>query len=82
MRTYKGLINVELGIVICDKSSLFGNRYLNTTHLLCNCELSWLPVWIESKQFKSNVRALCLHPKQLERRSIFNLTSSEFVCGK
>lgn len=61
--------------------------YLNTTHLLCNCDLSWLPRWIEKKEedtegFKSNIHAVCLHPKPVERRSIFNLSSSEFVCDK
>ena len=58
------------------------HRYLNTTQLFCNCKLSWLPVWLLRKGFKYYVRALCLHPKPLERRSIFNLTSSDFVCGR
>lgn len=61
--------------------------YLNTTYLLCNCDLSWLPGWIEMKEeetegFKSNIHAVCLHPRPVQRRSIFNLSSSEFVCDK
>lgn len=56
--------------------------YLNTTQLFCNCKLSWLPLWLSRKDLKNSVHALCLHPKPLERRSIFNLTSSDFVCDE
>ena len=56
--------------------------YLNTTQLVCNCKLSWLPAWLVGQEFKDYVHAVCLHPTHLERRSIFNLTSSDFICGK
>lgn len=61
---------------------LFLCRYLKTAQLFCDCKLSWLPLWLWAKGFRPSVYALCLHPKPVERKSIFNLSSSDFVCGK
>lgn len=52
--------------------------FLNTDSLVCDCKLSWLPFWLRRKRLKP--RALCLYPLHLTSRSIFNLTSSDFVC--
>ena len=87
LNTHWGVSWYEFWNVLMWEDLLLFHRYLNTTHLLCNCDLSWLPRWIEKKEedtegFKSNIHAVCLHPKPVERRSIFNLSSSEFVCGK
>uniref|UniRef100_A0A3Q1HFI0 Ig-like domain-containing protein n=1 Tax=Anabas testudineus TaxID=64144 RepID=A0A3Q1HFI0_ANATE len=56
------------------------NLRLNTSSLLCDCQLKWLPVWVAEQTFMSCVNASCAHPQMLKGRSVFTVSQEEFVC--
>lgn len=53
---------------------------LNSTNLLCDCQLSWLPIWLRSAGFAASVKATCAHPESLKGRSIFDVKKQNFTC--
>uniref|UniRef100_A0A673BHT4 Ig-like domain-containing protein n=1 Tax=Sphaeramia orbicularis TaxID=375764 RepID=A0A673BHT4_9TELE len=53
---------------------------LNTSSLLCDCQLKWLPVWVAEQTFLSCVNASCAHPQMLKGRSVFSVSQDDFVC--
>ncbi|CAH1784097.1 unnamed protein product [Owenia fusiformis] len=53
---------------------------LNSTNLLCDCQLSWLPQWLDSSGFRESVNARCGHPNTLKGKSIFAVDATEFKC--
>ncbi|KAG1670909.1 Leucine-rich repeats and immunoglobulin-like domains protein 3 [Nymphon striatum] len=57
-------------------------RYLsfNTTNLLCDCELGWLPNWLIQTGFQYVINAQCNYPVSLKMKSIFSLSPSDFTC--
>uniref|UniRef100_A0A8C5E883 Ig-like domain-containing protein n=1 Tax=Gouania willdenowi TaxID=441366 RepID=A0A8C5E883_GOUWI len=55
-------------------------RRLNTSSLLCDCQLKWLPVWVAEQTFQSCLNASCAHPQMLKGRSVFAVSQEEFVC--
>uniref|UniRef100_A0A8D3D3E3 Ig-like domain-containing protein n=1 Tax=Scophthalmus maximus TaxID=52904 RepID=A0A8D3D3E3_SCOMX len=56
------------------------NLRLNTSSLLCDCQLKWLPVWVAEQTFLPCVNASCAHPQMLKGRSMFAVSQEEFVC--
>ncbi|KAI3366899.1 hypothetical protein L3Q82_009540, partial [Scortum barcoo] len=54
---------------------------LNTSSLLCDCQLKWLPVWVAEQTFLPCVNASCAHPQMLKGRSVFAVSQEEFVCA-
>uniref|UniRef100_A0A3B3TIC1 Leucine-rich repeats and immunoglobulin-like domains 3 n=1 Tax=Poecilia latipinna TaxID=48699 RepID=A0A3B3TIC1_9TELE len=52
---------------------------LNTSSLLCDCQLKWLPIWVEKQSFLPCVNASCAHPQMLKGRSVFLVRQEEFV---
>jgi len=58
-----------------------GSR-LNTSSLLCDCQLKWLPVWVAEQTFMPGLNASCAHPQMLKGSSVFAVSQEEFVCGK
>ncbi|XP_037703140.1 leucine-rich repeats and immunoglobulin-like domains protein 3 isoform X2 [Choloepus didactylus] len=54
--------------------------HLNTSSLLCDCQLKWLPQWVAENNFQSFVNASCAHPQLLKGRSIFAVSPDDFVC--
>ncbi|XP_066521237.1 leucine-rich repeats and immunoglobulin-like domains protein 2 [Hoplias malabaricus] len=54
---------------------------LNTSSLLCDCQLSWLAQWLTDNHFQQSCSAACAHPASLAGRSIFTVTPEEFVCN-
>lgn len=57
-------------------------RRLNTSSLLCDCQLKWLPLWVAEQTFLPCVNASCAHPQMLKGRSVFAVSQEEFVCGE
>ncbi|XP_050411578.1 leucine-rich repeats and immunoglobulin-like domains protein 2 [Patella vulgata] len=55
--------------------------HFNSTNLLCDCQLAWLPVWLTSSGFRSSINAICGHPANLKGRSIFDLAQEDFLCN-
>ena len=56
-------------------------RSFNTTSLFCDCQLSWVPIWLRDNNFERSVIAKCGHPQHLKGRNIFAVDSSEYKCG-
>ncbi|XP_059806308.1 leucine-rich repeats and immunoglobulin-like domains protein 2 [Hypanus sabinus] len=53
---------------------------LNTSSLLCDCQLKWLPQFLMEKQFQHIVTAKCAHPVWLAGKSIFNVDAEDYIC--
>ncbi|KAK3605813.1 hypothetical protein CHS0354_002430 [Potamilus streckersoni] len=54
--------------------------YFNSSSLLCDCQLSWLPMWLRDNNFERSVLAKCSHPESLKGKSIFTVDSNDFKC--
>ncbi|XP_022246585.1 leucine-rich repeats and immunoglobulin-like domains protein 3 isoform X2 [Limulus polyphemus] len=52
----------------------------NTSSLLCDCSLKWLPNWLIISGFSHSVTAHCGHPESLKNRSIFEASPENFTC--
>lgn len=55
---------------------------LNTSSLVCDCHLSWLPAWLSSVLFNSSSSMIvsCSYPPSLRDRPVSSLSSSDFSC--
>ncbi|KAJ8391161.1 hypothetical protein AAFF_G00095900 [Aldrovandia affinis] len=53
---------------------------LNTSSLLCDCQLQWLGQWLIDNGFQHSVTAVCAHPAGLVGRSVLSVSPEEFVC--
>uniref|UniRef100_A0A8B9J5G7 Ig-like domain-containing protein n=1 Tax=Astyanax mexicanus TaxID=7994 RepID=A0A8B9J5G7_ASTMX len=53
---------------------------LNTSSLLCDCQLKWFPQWVAEHAFQPLVNASCAHPQLLKAKSVFAVSQDEFVC--
>ncbi|KAI1890549.1 hypothetical protein AGOR_G00154830 [Albula goreensis] len=53
---------------------------LNTSSLLCDCQLQWLAQWLIDSGFQHSVTAVCAHPASLLGRSVLSVSPEEFVC--
>ncbi|XP_051562964.1 leucine-rich repeats and immunoglobulin-like domains protein 2 [Myxocyprinus asiaticus] len=54
---------------------------LNTSSLLCDCELQWLSQWLIDSRFQQSCTAVCAHPASLAGSSVFMVKQEEFVCN-
>ncbi|XP_054161051.1 leucine-rich repeats and immunoglobulin-like domains protein 3 [Oppia nitens] len=95
-RTFSGLTNLEIVDLshnpiasIQDQSfQWFQNLQemrLNTTDLVCDCTLKWLPIWLANSQIAKQHRmtateAKCKHPERLINQSLIDANSDEFIC--
>lgn len=67
------------------KSSLslsLSDSHLNTSSLLCDCQLKWFPQWVAEHAFLPLVNASCAHPQMLKAKSVFVVSQDQFVCGE
>ena len=55
---------------------------MNSSNLLCDCQLSWFPRWLRSSGYEQTVDLHCAHPDFLKNRSIFTVQRDEFECSK
>uniref|UniRef100_A0AAV2M781 Ig-like domain-containing protein n=1 Tax=Knipowitschia caucasica TaxID=637954 RepID=A0AAV2M781_KNICA len=53
---------------------------LNTSSLLCDCHMQWLPPWLLDKPFQTSVFAVCAHPANLLGQSVLTISQDSFVC--
>lgn len=54
---------------------------LNTSSLVCDCHLSWLPGWLSSLSFNnSSIIASCSYPNRLRDRPVATISSRDFAC--
>ncbi|MEE6493344.1 hypothetical protein FKM82_016793 [Ascaphus truei] len=53
---------------------------LNTSNLLCDCQLKWFPQWLIDSSFQKSVNVSCAHPDWLAGRSLLSVDSEDFIC--
>ncbi|XP_029550213.1 leucine-rich repeats and immunoglobulin-like domains protein 2 isoform X1 [Salmo trutta] len=53
---------------------------LNTSSLLCDCQLQWLGPWLTDNHFLQSVSVMCAHPASLLGRNLVSVSLEEFVC--
>jgi len=56
-------------------------RILNTSSLLCDCQLKWLPQWLTDSRLQQAVNVSCAHPEWLAGQSLLSVDPDDFVCG-
>ena len=57
------------------------DRRLNSSSLLCDCQLSWLTQWLRNNGFESTVSASCGFPESLVGTSILEVKPEQLECG-
>uniref|UniRef100_A0A663MHZ4 Leucine rich repeats and immunoglobulin like domains 2 n=2 Tax=Athene cunicularia TaxID=194338 RepID=A0A663MHZ4_ATHCN len=53
---------------------------LNTSSLLCDCQLGWLPRWLTDSRLQQAVNVSCAHPEWLAGQSLLSVDPADFVC--
>ncbi|CAI5777833.1 leucine-rich repeats and immunoglobulin-like domains protein 2 [Podarcis lilfordi] len=53
---------------------------LNTSSLLCDCQLKWLPQWLNHNHLQDAVGVICAHPEWLSGQSILSVNPEDFTC--
>uniref|UniRef100_F6ZHI5 Leucine-rich repeats and immunoglobulin-like domains protein 2 n=1 Tax=Monodelphis domestica TaxID=13616 RepID=F6ZHI5_MONDO len=53
---------------------------LNTSSLLCDCQLRWLMQWLVDSHLEQAVNVSCAHPEWLAGQSILNVDPKDLVC--
>ncbi|XP_069731703.1 leucine-rich repeats and immunoglobulin-like domains protein 2 [Phaenicophaeus curvirostris] len=53
---------------------------LNTSSLLCDCQLKWLPEWLTESGLQQAVNVSCAHPEWLAGQSPLSVDPDDFVC--
>ncbi|KAF2984878.1 hypothetical protein EK904_001399, partial [Melospiza melodia maxima] len=53
---------------------------LNTSSLLCDCQLKWLPQWLSENHLLQAVSVSCAHPEWLAGQSLLSVDPDDFVC--
>ncbi|XP_026530949.1 leucine-rich repeats and immunoglobulin-like domains protein 2 [Notechis scutatus] len=53
---------------------------LNTSSLLCDCQLKWLPHWLFHSHLQDTVNVVCAHPEWLAGRSILSVNTEDLLC--
>ncbi|CAI9729892.1 leucine-rich repeats and immunoglobulin-like domains protein 3 isoform X2 [Octopus vulgaris] len=90
-RSFIGLQNLEhLFLLENHIASILENAFeplhllkelqFNTSNLLCDCHLAWLPKWLYENKFEDSVTAICAHPHSSKGKSIFAVKPEEFDC--
>lgn len=53
---------------------------INTSSLLCDCTLSWFPVWLDQSSHISNIQVSCGYPNRVKGKSVLDVPPEDFVC--
>ncbi|XP_061075588.1 leucine-rich repeats and immunoglobulin-like domains protein 2 [Conger conger] len=53
---------------------------LNSSSLLCDCQLQWLGGWLTGSGFQHSVSAVCAHPASLLGRPVLSVSKDQFIC--
>ncbi|NXI60618.1 LRIG2 protein, partial [Chloroceryle aenea] len=53
---------------------------LNTSSLLCDCQLKWLPQWLADSHLQQAISVSCAHPEWLAGQSLLSVDPADFVC--
>uniref|UniRef100_A0A8C8CY16 Ig-like domain-containing protein n=1 Tax=Oncorhynchus tshawytscha TaxID=74940 RepID=A0A8C8CY16_ONCTS len=69
------ILDLQINIII-----RLSQLHLNTSSLLCDCQLKWFPLWVAEQAFLPYVNASCAHPLMLKGKSVFTVRQEDFVC--
>ncbi|KAL1130028.1 hypothetical protein AAG570_012971, partial [Ranatra chinensis] len=53
--------------------------HMNTTRLSCDCELAWLPMWLQTSSVEL-LQAYCAYPEAVNGRKLVSLSPQQFLC--
>ena len=59
---------------------LLGYVRLNSSSVLCDCYLKWLPRWLNETGVRGCDEATCAHPENLKGRSIMQVPYESYTC--
>jgi len=59
--------------------ALLSTVTINTTSLLCDCNIRWLPEWV-NRTGVVGVKGVCAHPENLKGRLVTSISSDQFTC--
>ncbi|XP_033105622.1 leucine-rich repeats and immunoglobulin-like domains protein 2 [Anneissia japonica] len=54
---------------------------LNTSNLVCDCQLTWFPFWLVDQPFAEDVIAKCAHPENVQGQNVLGANISLFTCA-
>lgn len=55
---------------------------LNSSSLLCDCQLKWMPAWMEaSEELAATADLKCGHPENLVGLAVHQVSAQNFTCG-
>uniref|UniRef100_A0A8D0HAL2 Leucine rich repeats and immunoglobulin like domains 2 n=1 Tax=Sphenodon punctatus TaxID=8508 RepID=A0A8D0HAL2_SPHPU len=60
--------------------TLLKELILNTSSLLCDCQLKWLPQWLNDNHLEQAISVNCAHPEWIAGQSILDVDPEDFVC--
>lgn len=55
---------------------------LNTTNLLCDCNLLWFFDWLQATGYQQQVDVICAYPTTLRGRTIQSLSRANLTCNE
>uniref|UniRef100_A0A8C3UJ38 Leucine rich repeats and immunoglobulin like domains 2 n=1 Tax=Catharus ustulatus TaxID=91951 RepID=A0A8C3UJ38_CATUS len=77
---FVGLSKLDKLYVLQIKGTTALPRVLNTSSLLCDCQLKWLPQWLSESRLLQAVSVSCAHPEWLAGQSLLSVDPDDFVC--
>ena len=55
---------------------------LNSSSLLCDCQLKWMPAWLDANlELAPSVDLKCGHPETLNGLPVHKVSALNFTCG-
>lgn len=56
---------------------------LNTSSLICDCSMKWLPSWLnDTTIYVKSQNLTCIHPPKLKKKRVQYISPEEFICSK
>uniref|UniRef100_A0A8C1ZWF2 Leucine-rich repeats and immunoglobulin-like domains 2 n=1 Tax=Cyprinus carpio TaxID=7962 RepID=A0A8C1ZWF2_CYPCA len=80
-RAFEGLLELEHLCILSNACVVVFLSDLNTSSLLCDCQLQWLGQWLIDSQFQQSCTAVCAHPAFLAGSSVLAIKPEDFVCN-
>jgi hypothetical protein len=56
--------------------------YIDSSSLLCDCNLKWFPLWLAREGYTQYTNAKCAHPLFLQSQPIISVPTENFTCRK
>ncbi|XP_071509547.1 uncharacterized protein [Diadema antillarum] len=53
---------------------------VNSSSMVCDCQISWFPTWLQAQNLEAGVDGRCDHPAVLHGSNIFSVAAEDFTC--